>query len=238
MWASALAADPTRPVLTFYDGATGERTELSGATLDNWLAKTANLLVDGLGLGSGDTAAVLLPAHWQTAAVLLGCWSAGLAVAHGPRLSRPVDVVFADPDRLDQAHGIAAGADVLAVSLHPLGLPMPAVPDGVADFLAEVRGHGDRFTPVDPPAPDTPALVDLPGGGADLDQRALVNAAREAAAGRGYRPEDRVLVAGDAPRPLDWLLAPLAVGASTLLCRRCDDESLARIRSTERVTTG
>lgn len=236
MWAAALAVDPTRPLLTFYDGATGERTELSGATLDNWVSKTANLLVDGLGLGPGDGAAVLLPAHWQTAAVLLGCWSAGLAVAHGPKLSRSVEVVFADPDRVEQAAGTAGGADVFAVSLHPLGLPLPAVPAGASDFLAEVRGHGDRFTPADPATPDTPALVDLPGGGPDLDQRRLVAAAREAAAGRGYRAEDRVLVAGDAPRPLDWLLAPLAVGASTVLCRRCDDDALARIRSTERVT--
>src|SRR5688572_3007266 len=43
LFASAVAVDPTRPLLTWYDDATGERTELSGATLDNWVAKTANL---------------------------------------------------------------------------------------------------------------------------------------------------------------------------------------------------
>ena len=47
VFADAIATDPTRPLLTFYDDATGERTELSGATLANWVAKTANLLVDG-----------------------------------------------------------------------------------------------------------------------------------------------------------------------------------------------
>ena len=76
----AVRRDPTRPLLTWYDDATGERTELSGATLANWVAKTANLLVDGIGLGPGDRAGVSLPPHWQTAGVLLGCWSAGVEV--------------------------------------------------------------------------------------------------------------------------------------------------------------
>src|SRR5262252_4184169 len=78
--AAMTAADATRPLITYYDDATGERLDLSGATLGNWVAKTANLLVDGHALGPGDVAAVALPPHWLTAAVLLGCWSAGLAV--------------------------------------------------------------------------------------------------------------------------------------------------------------
>src|SRR3954454_11291772 len=77
-FSESVRRDPTTPLLTWYDDATGDRTELSGATLDNWVSKTANLLVDGLGLGSGDTAAVLLPPHWQTAAIVLGVSSADL----------------------------------------------------------------------------------------------------------------------------------------------------------------
>src|SRR5215470_14378815 len=91
----AIAADPTRPQLTYYDDGSGERTELSGATLTNWVAKTANLLVDGLGLGSGDRATVWLPPHWQTAAVLLGAWTAGLTVAYGEPTAAGADVEFA-----------------------------------------------------------------------------------------------------------------------------------------------
>src|SRR3712207_2384754 len=87
----ALAGDPAQPLLTYYDDGTGERVELSGATLDNWVAKTANLLVDTYGLAPGDRAAVLLPPHWQTAAVLLGCWSAGLSVSTS---ARPAEVEF------------------------------------------------------------------------------------------------------------------------------------------------
>ncbi len=80
--AAVLAADPSGPLVTQYDDATGERIELSATTLDNWVAKTANLLQDG-GVESGARAAVLLPPHWQTAAILLGCWSAGLSLVRG-----------------------------------------------------------------------------------------------------------------------------------------------------------
>src|SRR2546423_15722392 len=79
-----VAADPTRPLCTWYDDGKGERVELSGATLANWVAKTASLLVDGVGAEPGDAAVALLPPHWQTAAVLLGCWSAGVEVHTGP----------------------------------------------------------------------------------------------------------------------------------------------------------
>src|SRR5829696_4614325 len=72
--------DPARPLVTFYDDSTGERVELSATTLDNWVAKTANLLQDEFDVGPGRSVAVALPVHWQTAAVLLGVWSCGAAV--------------------------------------------------------------------------------------------------------------------------------------------------------------
>ncbi|HZB48967.1 MAG TPA: TIGR03089 family protein, partial [Mycobacteriales bacterium] len=61
--AAALAGDRAGPLLTFYDDATGERTELSTTTVANWVAKTANLLRDDVGAAPGDRVAVLLPAH-------------------------------------------------------------------------------------------------------------------------------------------------------------------------------
>src|SRR5436190_11821700 len=91
-----VAADPTRPLLTWYDDGNGERVELSGATVANWVAKTANLLVDGVGVTPGDRAVTLLPPHWQSAAILLGCWSAGISVATAPG---PAEVGFATTER-------------------------------------------------------------------------------------------------------------------------------------------
>ena len=69
-----LRADPMGPRITYYDDATGERIELSTVTLANWAAKTANLLRDELGCGPGSSVAVLLPAHWQSAATKFICW--------------------------------------------------------------------------------------------------------------------------------------------------------------------
>ena len=85
----------TAPLVTFYDDATGERIELSGATFGNWVAKTANLLVDGLGAEPGDQVALALPPHWQTAVWLFACWSAGLVVAPVPH-PLPQEVPEAD----------------------------------------------------------------------------------------------------------------------------------------------
>src|SRR5262245_64913034 len=75
-----MAADPMGPRITYYDDATGERIELSTVTLANWAAKTGNLLRDELGAGPDSRIAVLLPAHWQTAAVLFGIWWIGAEV--------------------------------------------------------------------------------------------------------------------------------------------------------------
>ncbi|CPW70169.1 TIGR03089 family protein [Mycobacteroides abscessus] len=71
------------PRITYYDDATGERIELSTVTLANWAAKTANMLRDEFGAGPGSTVAVRLPAHWQTAGVLLGIWWAGAELVFG-----------------------------------------------------------------------------------------------------------------------------------------------------------
>ena len=61
---TALRRDAAAPLVTFYDDATGERVELSGATLGNWVAKTANLLQEEFDVGPGSTVAVALPVHW------------------------------------------------------------------------------------------------------------------------------------------------------------------------------
>jgi uncharacterized protein (TIGR03089 family) len=234
--AAALARDPAGPLFTHYDDRTGERVELSASTLDNWVAKTANLLVDGAGLGPGDRAAVLLPPHWQGAAVMLGCWAAGLAIAHGVRGAAPgeADVAFAAADRAEEALGTGA-ADVYLLSLAPLGARLRDVPAGTQDFAAEVPTYGDRFAPASPVTGATPALV----GGAETDHAGLVAAARARAAELGLSPGDRLLVTDSAdhrPRPLDWLAVPLAAGASVVLVREPDPTALARRAADERVT--
>ncbi|MFM7212897.1 MAG: TIGR03089 family protein, partial [Actinomycetota bacterium] len=54
---------PAAPLVTYYDLATGERIELSAASVENSVAKTAGLLRDELDVQPGDTVAVRLPLH-------------------------------------------------------------------------------------------------------------------------------------------------------------------------------
>ena len=215
---SAIAADATQPFITFYDDATGERVELSGATLANWVAKTANLLVDGMALGPGDVAAVRLPPHWQTAAILLGCWSAGLTVDVSGSAAADVAFVTAEVDPRPVAE------ETYAVSLAPLGLPFrPGPPQGTVDFSVEVRGYGDQF----------PGNAALPGQAAldDATHAELLAAGAARAVPRGVR----VLIDADAdPDPRSWLVAPLVAGGSVVLCRHLDRSKLTTRLETER----
>jgi len=213
--------DAARPLLTYYDDATGERTELSAATLANWVAKTANLLVDGLGLGDGDVAAVRLPAHWQTAAVLLGCWSAGLAVDLSGT-AHPAPVAFVTEERI----GEISADDVYALALNPLAQPFrPAPPSGTLDYVVQVRTFGDHFRRT-----VEPRALALADGRTHADLVA-------AASGRGVPAGARVLIDGDAhPDPLTWLVAPLLAGTSIVLCRNLDSSTVESRLATEHAT--
>ena len=148
---STLATDPARPLITFYDDATGERVELSVATFANWVSKTANLLQGDLGAAPGDRLALLLPAHWQSAVWLLACSSVGVAVEIGEDPSA-ADIVVTGPDTLDEAR--ACGGERVALALRPLGGRFPQPPQGFVDYAVEVPGQGDRFAPYTPVDPD------------------------------------------------------------------------------------
>ncbi|MGY1833226.1 TIGR03089 family protein [Geodermatophilus sp. SYSU D01180] len=237
--AVALRRGPAAPLITAYDDATGERVELSGATLANWVAKTANLLQDEFDVGPGSTVAVALPVHWQTAAVLLGVWSCGAAV---------LDTAVENDGGLDAAHVVLAAQDrlealeeqgppeLLGLSLHPLGLGMTGYAGPARDFALEVRAHGDHFTPYMPPDPASPGLL---AGGLELTLGGLTEAATALAGRLGIAAGDRVLV-GDTVAaeagPVAWLLAPLAAGASIVLNRHFHPSLLAKRAITERVT--
>lgn len=209
-----LRTDPSSPLVTYYDDATGERTELSAVTFDNWVAKTANLLVDGLGLGPGDGAAVALPLHWQSLAVVAGCWAAGVTV----RFDGPAEVGFA----AEGGQRPDAG-DVVVLSLRPLGVGLREPDASVTDFAAEVRAYGDRFSGPGPAGGDEA----LPGIAHDALAGAEGSAARTLLA-----PE------GDPLLDEDWLrrayVAPLAGGGSVVLCRHAHRALLERRRETER----
>ncbi|SCX51717.1 TIGR03089 family protein [Klenkia marina] len=235
----AVRRDAASPRLTHYDDATGERTELSGATLANWVAKSANLFQDEFDIGPGSRVAVALPVHWQTAAVLLGIWSCGAAVVdtvpEDETSLAGIDLVLAEQGRLD-ALSDAGAPDVLGLSLHPLGLGMVGYTGEARDFALEVRAHGDHFAPHEQVDPDAPGLQ---VGGLELSLGGLVDTARALADRLGVRAADRLLVgerAATEAGPVTWLLAPLAAGASVVLCRHAASGQLKHRAGTEKVT--
>ncbi|MEN3356268.1 MAG: hypothetical protein V7637_250 [Mycobacteriales bacterium] len=239
--AGALRRDQAGPLLTYYDDRTGERVELSAGTLANWVAKTANLLAGDVGLAPGERVAVLLPAHWQTAAVLLGAWSAGAVLTTDPAGAA---VAFCTGDGVPGC--VAAGVqEVFALPLAPLGRGFDGEPPaGARDYPAEVRGQGDRFA--GPPVPATAAAVAAvaavagdDAGPADTNGAELVALSAARAAELGLLPGDRILSVAGWATPADWvdgLLAPLAAGASVVLCPYPDAGRLPARAEAERVT--
>jgi uncharacterized protein (TIGR03089 family) len=248
--ARRLADDPSRPLVTYYDDAKGERVELSARTFENWVAKTANFLVDGLAAEPGGRVVLALPPHWQSAVWLMACWSAGLvAVPVDPAAVLEGGAAAAEPDEASEPYILAAAEEVLDVvladtdadevvglSLHPLGGPLADCPAGVTDYAAEVRAHGDRFTP-DPEA--TSALPALHVTKTTLTGAEVVAAGRASAEKWELDAASRVLV--DMPfTTLDGVLAslvaPLASGASVIIQRNFDKAALDRRVTLEHVT--
>jgi len=223
-----LRADPVGPRITYYDDATGERIELSAVTLANWAAKTGNLLRDELGAGPASRVAVLLPAHWQTAAVLFGVWWIGAeAVLEGGR-DIEADVALCTAERVDDADSTGAG-EVAVLSLDAFGRPVADLPIGVTDYATAVRVHGDQIVAERHPGP---ALA-----GRSVDQ--VLADCQNAAAARTLTPGDRVLSTASWETPddlVDGLLSVLAVGGSLVLVANPDQAALPRRVQTEKVT--
>jgi uncharacterized protein (TIGR03089 family) len=220
--------DAARPLITYYDDATGERIELSAVTAANWAAKAANLLREECDVEPGTKIALLLPPHWQTAAVLLAVWWCGAEVVTDPATA---ECVICDADRLDLALNDAPPGGVVALSLDAFGKGIPGLPDGVLDFATEVRLQPDEFVPWQP----------LPSGAPALDGQSvseLLDAARSAAAAHRMANGSRVL------STLEWsgeglvtgLLAVLAAGASLVQVRNPDPAGLERKAQSERTT--
>lgn len=219
-----LRTEPGRPLVTFYDDATGERVELSGTTYANWVAKTASLLVEELDIERGSRVLIDLPPHWLGPVFLGAVWHVGaeVVVPGSPDHtdSTGADLVVTGPDRL--ASYADGPAPVLASALLPLGVrfrePLPA---GVHDFGLEVWSQPDAFVPWDPAQADDTVhdgltFGELPLSGPWSGQRLLttVNPVSEPAV----------------------LLQPVVGGGSLVLVRNAPPERLEVLRTQERVS--
>jgi uncharacterized protein (TIGR03089 family) len=216
-----LLRHPARPLITHYDDTLGSRVELSVASLANWAAKTANWLRDEHDVEPGTLVAVTLPAHWQTAGVLLGAWWCGAHVTDDPQ---GAEVAFVPPDT-----DVEGAGTVAVVALDPLGRGLAEEPAVGVDYLNEIRAYGDTFDPWQPVPDDTPALLK-----STVDD--LVAAARDRATTLRITESDRVMSTLEWTFPdgvLSGLLAVLAAGASLVQSGHADVEAR---RTAERTT--
>jgi len=210
------------PFLTWYQPATGARTELSALTLLNWVDKTSHLL-DELEVGAGDAVRLALaaeaPGHWVTAVWELACWQVGAPVSLD---GGEAALVITGPG---WAAHVDAGVDVVACSLHPLGLPFGApLPGPVLDYSTEVRGQSDVY----------PAVAQPGSAPAWSDHEHRLTQAELAALDAG--PAGRRLVRPDGPWPtaLAAVLRPLLAGGSSVVVDGAvADAALEQIRQQE-----
>jgi len=220
-----LTRDAGRPLVTFYDGATGERTELSVTTYANWVAKVASLLADELEVEHGSRVLVDLPAHWLAPVVLGAAWAAGLEVVWDGE----ADAVVTGPDGVERWAGEAARVPVLASALLPLAGRFPAaLPAGVHDLGVEVWSQPDAYVAWPAPADDDPAVAGVTQ--ADLW--------RAAAAGSQITDGGRLLseTSPASPSGLASFIEPLARNGSMVLVTSTSEERREQIAADERVT--
>jgi uncharacterized protein (TIGR03089 family) len=228
--------DGSRPLITYYDLDSGGRTELSVATVENWVAKTAGMLFDELDVTDGDVVDVDLPAHWLGLVVLAATWTLGAAVVLPPAAGgtpgsgasavAAVRVRAAHEVNSREARG-SDGSGLVVTSTRPLGGPagMP-LPPGAVDLGRDVLGYPD--------------VLAVPLA---RSQDALLGAATLAPGEPGAR---RLVVASrlDSTVAVDALLVPLRDdGSVVLVCtsRPVNDDvaaapDIAAIAADERVS--
>lgn len=228
--ARLLATDPGRPLVTFYDDATGERVELSRTTYANWVAKVSSLLVEELDLERGMTLRLDLPPHWLGPVLLGAAWTVGLVVTDAD----DPDAVVCGPGSLTTWAARADELVVIACALRPMGVRFAdPVPSDVHDLGVEVWSQPDAFVAWDPPTPSDPA-IDLDG--ATLTQGELW---ATAAAGELITDGGRLLTVANPASPpgLATWIEPLARGGSLVLVTPADSPRLEATAVAERVTS-
>ena len=161
-----LLSNSGNPFVTYIDQITGERTELSVATVANWSSKTANLLQFELSepyaapaAADGTAAHVHLrtAGHWAAVPTAIAAWRLGLPV--NPRLERadagPAAATAADSP-FTVAYEDAAQPGDLAVGPHLGGRLSPDSP-ATRSFVQDVLGEPDDLD-ADVPRADAIAI--------------------------------------------------------------------------------
>jgi uncharacterized protein (TIGR03089 family) len=227
-----------KPFITWYDDHRDERVELSYKTFGNWVAKTANLLLDELGTGPGDRVGLVLADHWQTPIVLAACWRAGARVvvidpASPDQPTTDLVAAFVREEYLPFAEAALGGTTVVALTADLLGRSQRDLGKALS-FSRLVPSMGDEFD--GGPDPDGDALT---AGGEAATMAGLREQAAALAGRTGLGDTDRLL----SGRPLltvggavAGLLAPFLSGAGVVLSAGLDPARFWKRVADERVT--
>lgn len=144
--------DLSTPRLTVYNEVDGSRLDFSGATLDNWASKVANMLRDEYDLEPGDSVGMLLPNSWAYAVVALGALKAGMRIVDQPQALTFISAQEVDTFSSDDAEMVAVVSD------HSLGLGVTetggSLPQWAEDFFPLVRTYPDHYPHECQPLPD------------------------------------------------------------------------------------
>lgn len=231
--ATLLRADSSRPLVTFYDDATGERIELSGATYANWVDKTAGLVQDELDVERGGLVLIDLPTHWTGTVWLGAAWTLGLCVTADRSRAKDADLVVCGPRGVADYAELAERCPVVAVSLRPLGGRfVDALPSGVVDYGAVVLAQPDTLVPYDPAQPDDPAWHDRSGATTQAELLAgTVARPLVEPGGRLLTDVNPCALAG-----VDTLLSPVAQGGAGVWVANPDESSWQHRYIEERAT--
>ncbi len=229
MLAAQLKGDAGRPLVTFYDGASGERVELSVTTYANWVAKAASLLVEEHDLERGDTLRIDLPTHWLGPVFLGAAWSVGLIVTDGDT----PDAVVCGPDELPSWSERAGELPVLACSLLPMGVRFAEpVPPDVHDVGIDIWSQPDSFIPGQPVLDQDVAY--------DLADAAVTHGQLWTAATVGSLVTDGGRLLSEAnpasPPGIATFAEPLVRGGSLVLIVQTEGEDLEATYAAERAT--
>lgn len=220
----------SEPLLTWYRPGAGERTELTVRTFANWVDKTANLLDD---LGIEGTVAgpvsVTDPGHWMSLVWPLATWQHGCGYLAGEP-DAECDLVVVGPTDPRPYPGVTT----IACSLHPLGLGLRGLPDGVLDFSGEALAQPDAHVTL-PASGSAPVWRDA--------ERSLTAESLDPASG-SRTVVDRVRTERVLVRPgTAWetlaaaVLGPVLGGGSAVVVEGPVDEAvLAGIVAAERIT--
>jgi uncharacterized protein (TIGR03089 family) len=234
--------DPGRPRLTWY-GDDGERVELSGAVLENWVNKTTNLLVEEFDAGPGTRVVLDLPAHWRTVVWALAVWRTGATVVLAPArddvtpgdgTTRPDVVVTTHPDRWT-----ASRTDLVAVALPALARRFDGeLPAGAVDAASAVMTYGDQLGWAPEPDPGATALESATGIVTSHGELVPVStSSEEANVGARVLAEARsgsdTLVATLAALASDGSIVLVSTGTADRL--RLDEAKAQRLLASERI---